>query len=160
MKTLMCSLFALSVATAGMAVAQQNTAKDAAQNQNKGQSSQRATPGNQNGDVPIVLTVTTVAFAESTGCWAKIYDGHNYTGRTLTLMGGHALPHLEFGPGYDWEGDIDSAQVGPKATLTLYEEERFGEKKRELKAGEKVADLHKSVLSEGVESLTLTCTQD
>lgn len=110
-------------------------------------------------DTPVVITVTSVTLAEATGCWAKIYDGHNFRGRFLMLTGDQALPHLEFGIGFDWEGSIDSIEVGPKAKLVVYEDEYYREKKRELKPGEKVADLHRSVFSEGVESLQLICTQ-
>jgi hypothetical protein len=47
---------------------------------------------------------------------------------------------------------------GPKATLVLYEDENYGDKRREVKAGERVSDLHRSIFSEGVESLQLLCT--
>ena len=110
-------------------------------------------------DAPVVVTITTVTFAESTGCWARIHDGQNYTGRTLTLMGEQSLPNLEFGVGYDWEGDIDSVEVGPKANLVLYEDESYGDEKRDLKPNERVADVHKSIFSEGIESMKLTCTE-
>ena len=106
-----------------------------------------------------MITITTATVAESNGCWARIHDGQNYTGRTLTLMGEQSLPNLEFGQGYDWEGDIDSIEVGPKARLVLYEDENYGDKKRELKANEKVADLHKTIFSEGVESMKLMCAK-
>ncbi len=118
----------------------------------------RAKTAASNGsDTPIAVTVTTITLAESTGCWAKIYDGHNFEGRTLTLVGEQSLPNLEFGVGMDWEGDIDSIEVGPKASLTLFEDERYADKKRDLKPGEKVADLHKNIFSEGVESMKLAC---
>ena len=107
---------------------------------------------------PLVMTVTTVTVAESTGCWAKIYDGYNFTGRELTLMGDNSVPNLEFPSGDDWEGDIDSVAVGPNARLALYEDENYRDLKRELKAGEKVADLHKTLVTEGVESMKITCT--
>jgi hypothetical protein len=60
--------------------------------------------------------------------------------------------------GFDWEGDIDGITVGPNAKLVLYEDENFTDKKRELAANARVPDLHKSIFSEGVESLRLTCT--
>lgn len=109
---------------------------------------------------PVVLTVTTVSFAESTGCWVKLYDGENFTGRSLTLMGAQSLPNLEFGIGYDWEGDIDSVLVGPKARLALYDDEDYTDDRRDLAENARVADLHKTLFDEGVESMSLTCTGD
>lgn len=125
------------------------------------QAPQKSSEGGRNAakNTPVVVTVMTVTMAESTGCWAKIYDGHDFKGKALTLNGAMSIPHLEFGQGFDWEGSIDSLEVGPKATLVLYEDENYSDKKREVKAGEKVADLHQSLFSEGVESLQLVCTK-
>jgi hypothetical protein len=147
---MMRKMAALSIS---MIVAGGVAAQDGKQDPAKGSGSNAAK------NTPVVVTVMTVALAESTGCWAKVYDGHDFNGRSLMLNGAQSLPHLEFGIGYDWKGSIDSLEVGPKAKLVLYEDENYGDKKRELKAGEKVADLHRSILSEGVESLQLICTQ-
>jgi hypothetical protein len=108
---------------------------------------------------PVVVTVTTVTFAESTGCWARIHDGENFSGRTMTLMGSQSLPHLEFGIGSDWEGDIDSIEVGPKAKLVVYDDENFTDDPREIGPNGRVADLHQSLFSEGVESMKLSCIE-
>ena len=158
-RTFTGSLLALALTTASVAVAQQNTSPTSPNKGPQDKSAPNEKASAKKSETPVVLTVTTVAFAESTGCWVKIYDGHNYSGRTLTLMGAQSLPHLEFGAGFDWEGDIDSIVVGPKAKLTLYEDELYVDRKGELKPNEKVADLHKSIASEGVESLMLSCTE-
>jgi len=107
---------------------------------------------------PVVLAITTIAVAEGTGCWAKIHDGGNYTGRTLTLIGKQSLPNLEFGVGSDWEGDIDSVEVGPKATLTLYDDENYEDDSRELAPNTRVPDLHQALFDEGIESMKLICS--
>lgn len=106
------------------------------------------------------MAVTTIAFAESTGCWAKIHDGEDFSGRTLTLMGDQNLRNLEFGIGNDWEGDIDSVEVGPKAKLTLYDDEHFADDPRELGPNARVGDLHEALFDEGIESLRLACTEN
>jgi hypothetical protein len=121
-------------------------------------SDSKAANDNQNQKkLPVVVSITTVTFAESTGCWAKIFDGRNFTGRALTLLGDQSLANLEFPVGNDWEGDIDSLEVGPKAKLVLFKDENFADKQRALQPNEKVSDLHKNIFSEGVESLRLTC---
>lgn len=122
--------------------------------------SQRSKAGEKTSGEPVVVAVTTVAFAESTGCWAKIHDGENFTGRTLTVMGAQALPNLEFGIGADWEGDIDSVEVGPKGKLTLYDDENFADDPRNLGPNARVADIHQALFDEGIESLRLACTDD
>jgi hypothetical protein len=88
---------------------QANTQKESAQKASAPTNTQNAKE-----EEPVVLTVTTLAFAESTGCWAKIHDGENYTGRTLTFMGQQSLPNLEFGIGNDWEGDIEASRWDPR----------------------------------------------
>ena len=137
----------------------QNTEQQSAKDQNTKQQSASARAGNAHGETaePVVVTVTTVAFAESTGCWARIHDGHNFSGRTLTLMGSQSLPNLEFGVGSDWEGDIDSVEVGPKAKLVLYDDENFTDDPREIGPNGRIADLHQALFAEGVESMKLSC---
>lgn len=133
---------------------QSKTAKQQqSDNSNQNQSANGTTPGE-----PVVLTVTTVAFAESTGCWAKIHDGEDFSGRTLTLMGDQSLPNLEFGVGEDWEGDIDSVEVGPNAKLTLYDDANFADDPRNFGPNARIGDLHKAMFDEGIESLRLACT--
>jgi hypothetical protein len=153
MKRLFSCGFALTTVLATTAVvAQENKGTTKETTKQTPQETPQGTTQN-----PVVIAVTTVTLAESTGCWARIHDGQNFTGRTLTLMGEQSLPHLEFGVGFDWEGDIDSIVVGPKAKLAVFEDENYGDKKRDLAANERVADLHKTIFSEGVESLKLTC---
>jgi hypothetical protein len=48
--------------------------------------------------------------------------------------------------------------VGPKATLTLYEDENYTDDKRELGPNARVANLHQALFDEGIESLKVTCT--
>ena len=60
---------------------------------------------------------------------------------------------------YQTPEKIAIAKVGPKATLTLYEDESYQDQKRSVSPGQKVADLHKNITSEGVESLQLTCAE-
>lgn len=151
LKAIMLGLGSLAVLTSVAAAQAQGQQGQPGQQGQQGQQGQRPDA--------IVITIMTAKQAEGSGCWAKIYDGENYTGRTMTLAGEQSLPNLEFGEGlFDWEGDIDSIVVGPKATLTLYNDENYADKKRELKANEKVGDLHKTIFSEGVESMKLTCT--
>jgi hypothetical protein len=103
------------------------------------------------------LAVTTIAVAEGTGCWARIHDGESFTGRTLTLVGDQSLANLEFGVGNDWEGDIDSVEVGPKAKLTLYDDENFADDPRHFGPNARIADLHQALFDEGIESMRLAC---
>lgn len=110
--------------------------------------------------LPVILSLTTKEYIDGTGCWAKIYDGYDFKGRALTLVGNQALPNLEFAPlGTDWEGTIDSVETGSNAKLILFKDENYKDKKRELKPGERIANLHKTVFSEGVESVRLECTR-
>lgn len=147
-----------SAETLTQRVAEAQEAKQSQKTQDQKAQAQRAGKGKSNPSEPMVLALTTVVFAESSGCWARIFDEVNYGGRALTLMGAQALPNLEFGEGNDWEGDIDSVQVGPKARLALFDDEDFTDDKRDLGPNTKVAEVHKSLFDEGIESIRLSCT--
>jgi hypothetical protein len=156
--------FGLVAAVSSLALAQ-NTDARATKDRSANASDQKGKPqkGNTQGkdrSEPVVITLTTVTFAESTGCWARIHDGENFTGRTLTLMGAQSLPNLEFGVGSDWEGDIDSVEVGPKGKLVLYDDENFTDDPREIGPNGRIADLHQSLFDEGIESMKLSCTEN
>lgn len=106
----------------------------------------------------IIFVITTSDLAERTGCWAKVYDGLNFTGRNMTLVEGMDLPNLEFSSfGYDdWEGDIDSVVVGPKAKLTLYGGENFTDPDKSIGPNSRISSLSKPNFDD-IESIKMTC---
>lgn len=65
----------------------------------------------------------------SNGCWARLYDGHNFQGRNLEIVGNNSLEDLKLPSGLDWRDETDSLEVGSGANLEAYSKEHFkGEK--------------------------------
>lgn len=103
------------------------------------------------------LIVSGLDFEDMTKCWAKIYDGQDFNGRSITLVGYTAWPNLNM-PGWpNWEGQIDSVVVGPGAVLTLYGLPMFADEDQTITGGISVRNLVDVPLGDAVESLRLTC---
>ena len=132
----------LTALLAGFAAAAH--AQDKAQ-QGKPQEGKQAQRGGSapQGAPAIVLVPLVVAATPDfgNGCWARLYDGQNFQGNQLTVVGPTDMPNMRTAFGTDWSGEFDSVQVGPKATLTLYDNENYREKAATFIASQKVPDL-------------------
>ena len=91
------------------------------------------------------------------GCWVRFFDHKNYRGDSLTLAGPVDMPSMEL-PGSVWR-DWDSAIVGPKATITTFDNERFHDRTAVLSANQSVPDLRDKKLGwfEEVKSARVAC---
>lgn len=109
----------------------------------------------------IVLVPMVVASSPdfSNGCWARLYDSTNFKGNTLALVGPVDMPNMRTAFGTDWSGQFDSIAVGPKARLTVYDNENYGEKAATFKPNQKVADLDEKMgFFENISSVKVACT--
>ena len=128
--------------------------------QGKQQQGQQQQGQQQQGTAAIVLVPFVVAQAPdfSNGCWARLYDGDNFRGDQLTVVGPADMPNMRTAFGTDWSGSFDSIQVGPKATLTAYDNENYAQKVATYKAGQRIADLdEKRGMFEDIRSLKIAC---
>jgi hypothetical protein len=73
------------------------------------------------------------------GCWARLYDGMEFKGRELILVGPLALPRLESVAAH-WR-DWDSVIVGPRGVLTAYAQVGFQSCTATVQPGERVTDM-------------------
>lgn len=125
-----------------------------------GKQAQRGSSGGQQGTAAIVLVPFVVAQAPdfSNGCWARLYDGANFQGDQLTVVGPADMPNMRTAFGTDWSGSFDSVQVGPKATVSVYDNENYTQKVATYKAGQRIADLdEKRGMFEDIRSLKIAC---
>ena len=130
------------------------------QQQGQQQQGQQQQGQQQQGTAAIVLVPFVVAQAPdfSNGCWARLYDGDNFRGDQLTVVGPADMPNMRTAFGTDWSGSFDSIQVGPKATLTAYDNENYAQKVATYKAGQRIADLdEKRGMFEDIRSLKIAC---
>lgn len=107
-----------------------------------------------------VLLVVPIAYATDNklgnGCWARLYDGGNYTGSQYVLVGPVDIPAMRDGLGLNEK--YDSVVVGPKATLTVYDNVNYRDKAATLKSASRTPDLDdKMGAFETIRSLKVTC---
>jgi hypothetical protein len=129
----------------------------------QGQDKQKASSGAAApaGAPLIVLVPVQVASRDSfsNGCWARLYDSTNFHGNQLSLVGPVDMPNMRTAFGTDWSGQFDSIAVGPKARLTVYDNENYAQKAATFKPGQKVADLDEKMgLFENISSVKVACT--
>lgn len=124
-----------------------------------GQGAAAGASGEQ-GSAAVVLVPFVVAQAPDfgEGCWARLYDGQNYEGNQLTVLGPGNMPNLRTGFGRDWSGSFDSLHVGPKATLTVYDNEDYAQRVATYKPNQRIADLGETRdFFEDIRSLRISC---
>jgi len=94
----------------------------------------------------------------TTGCWARLFRGENFTGEGITVAGPVDLPKSELPPAFQWGGSFDSLEVGPKATLTAFDNEDYTDRSAVFEPGLRVPDLDEKLGQlEKIRSLRITC---
>lgn len=83
---------------------------------------------NQPEPVGILVPCEISNKALKSGCWAQFYDGRNFEGDILTLVGPTELGSADKGTGRQFKRNINSLVHGPKATLKVFEHQMFKDK--------------------------------
>lgn len=131
----------------------------------KSQTSRQARAGGGAPPVMMMLLVpvtmekqTDTALAD--GCWAKLYDDYSYGGDSLTLVGPLDLPKM-IGPfGVDWDDKVSSIKTGPKAMVTIYDNENYRDRAAKIKPAQEVPELtEKMGLFEEPNSIRISCAE-
>lgn len=88
----------------------------------------------------VLVSVIPAAYAKDKykDCWVEFFQGSQYSGDHFRLDGPVQLANLHNVQGRNWELDIDSLKVGPKARVTVFENTNF---KLTLKEMEKYPEL-------------------
>ena len=63
--------------------------------------------------------------AKDKDCWVDFFEGAQYTGKQFQLTDSAQLANLDAVNGENWTGRISSLKVGPKATVTVYDDINF-----------------------------------
>lgn len=148
-----------SVQANGTSLAQ---AEKSEKSKSRGKSRQQAQTARQGGEVPVLVLIPITQNVDTLGdgCWARFYDDENFEGDQLTLVGPVDLPNMKFHQRFYW-GGLDSVVVGPKATVTIYDDENYRDRNATIQPGEHVRNLddQKLGLFEDIESIRITCPQ-
>lgn len=92
--------------------------------------------------LPAVLIVPGEISAErisQDGCWAQFYEDAHFKGIQLNILGPVELRTMEGPFGAEWK-DLDSAVVGSRARVTLFDDEDFEDRSLVLEPGSHVPD--------------------
>ena len=63
--------------------------------------------------------------AKSDGCWADFYEKSQFKGQHFKLKGPAQKKNLVKVEGKNWDKRIESILIGPKATVTVFENKNF-----------------------------------
>ena len=102
----------------------------------------------RNPDVVFMVVPTAVATKDNAmrrGCWARIHSGTNYSGDTLVLSGPLSIADMSGPFGLNWDDKVDSIELGPKANLTVFDNEQFQDPVGQFKPGQKVPNISKAL---------------
>jgi hypothetical protein len=76
----------------------------------------------------------------------------------LTLVGPLDMPKMRGPFGADWKGEVESIRTGPKATVTIFDNENFVEHSEVVIPGRKIADLDNMMeLFDNFRSMRIDC---
>jgi hypothetical protein len=90
----------------------------------------------------VFWSAVPTAYAKDKECWAEFFQDSQYAGKQFRLEGPVQLENLSNVHGENWESRIESLKVGPKTSVTVYENTNF---KLTLKEMEKYPDLLRSL---------------
>lgn len=120
----------------------------------------------QSAAVPVVMMLVPVQMQQQSdqslanGCWAKLYGQQNLQGDSLTLVGPVEMRNMTGPFGVEWGQKTRSIQAGPRATVTIYDNEDFRDPATTVQSGKQVNDISKKMgLFEEVDSMRITCSQ-
>ena len=77
------------------------------------------------GLVILALGLGIDVHAKDNDCWAEFYENAQYQGKHLRIQGPDQLASLQSINGENWDLRIDSIKVGPKASVTVFENPNF-----------------------------------
>ncbi len=63
----------------------------------------------------------STVFAQKSDCWAEFYERAQFQGKSFRLQGPAYKRNLVKVQGGNWDKRIESMIIGPKATVTVYE---------------------------------------
>lgn len=132
----------------------------------KSKSAQSGSAKGKDAKAPVYLLVPVDAAsndnAMKNGCWARLYSRENYGGDMLTLVGPTLLADMDSSSffGLNWDDRVESVELGPKATMTVYDNESYRDQVAQFKPGQRVADVSRRMgLFDEFASLRIDCQQ-
>ncbi|MGH8627784.1 MAG: beta/gamma crystallin domain-containing protein, partial [Gammaproteobacteria bacterium] len=110
--------------------------------------------------VPVTVMVPLEFKVEpqAKGCWVELYTKESFRGDRLTLVGPLDMAKMRGPFGANWENEVESIRAGPKATVTIFENERFAKRSVIVLPDEEIGDLdNRMEVSDSFRSMRVAC---
>ncbi|MBC7415216.1 MAG: hypothetical protein H7327_09815 [Herminiimonas sp.] len=93
------------------------------------------------------------------GCWVWLFPKKNYKGSgDIAISGPVDVRSLHTPLGLDWKQKTESVIVGPKATVTVFETENFGDRQAVFKPSTRILNMRKKLrFTQSIDSLKVAC---
>ncbi|WP_420473727.1 hypothetical protein [Noviherbaspirillum sp. ST9] len=117
---------------------------------------------------PLIILAPTEVRTDPTlarGCWVRLFPSTGYKGADdLMIAGPIAISSLHAptggASGVYWKSKAESIIVGPRATVTVHENQDFRGPKATLRPGEREPELrNKLKMPQSIDSLSIECGQ-
>jgi Beta/Gamma crystallin len=121
-----------------------------------GASSGKANPGPHS--LVVIPAAMSMSMDFAKGCWVRLYDGKNYRGHELMLVGPLQLAGMDATS--PWWRRWNSAIVGPNASVSIYSKKNYQGRSASLAAQQRSADLAQRAVSWSgkIESAKVACS--
>jgi hypothetical protein len=73
------------------------------------------------------------------GCWARLYGASQVAGESVTIVGPIDMPMLRGPFGLEWDDRIGNVEAGPRATVSLFADERYEDLATTVAPGRRLA---------------------
>ena len=102
----------------------------------------------------IIVPESRAAEPSTDGCWARLHAASAAPGDSVTIVGPIDMPQLRGPFGLEWDERIGSVEAGPRATVSLFGDERYEDLATTVAPGRRLASTGGEI-----ESLRIACSR-
>jgi len=110
--------------------------------------------------VPVTVMVPMEFKVEpqAKGCWVELYTKEGFSGYRLTLVGPLDMAKMRGPFGADWQNEVESIKTGPKATVTIFDNENFAQRSEKVGPNQAIPELdNRMELFDSFRSMQVAC---
>jgi hypothetical protein len=95
---------------------------------------------------------------QAKGCWVELYTKEGFRGDRLTLVGPLDMPKMRGPFGAQWENEVESIKTGPKATVTIFDNDNFAQRSEKVGPNQEIPELgNRMELFDNFRSMQVAC---
>ena len=102
----------------------------------------------------VIIVPARRADPSTDGCWARLHGASEAPGDNVTIVGPIDMPQLRGPFGLEWDDRIGSVEAGPRATVSLFGDERYEDLATTVAPGRRLASTGGEI-----ESLRIACSR-